>query len=393
MNRSNDRRSMYHFDVNATTSCNLRCTYCIEHDWFKKKTNTPDENLIRNIKEKTKHMLSSDKFLSKFNSVGIYFWGGEPTLNPELIEELLLEFKDNKFVQFFIYSNGYNIAPVFDLLVKFKDEKIFNGEPKILIQISYDGIASHDTARVNVAGKGTALKVKENLYKVIDAGIPFVIKPTIAYDDLDKISANYSEFRRINDYIVSKNGNFRGLVTYTPTIDYLSDHDFTDEQIKNYNLILKEELKKIAKDEISFYKKHKQFFFSWLNPSKAICGAGGGLSVIDLNGDVLVCHGALYEKDRDDHKITNINLSNEEFVSDIVDASTRYDLNKGILSDECKTCFTHYCMKCNVKKHSVSKKEEYFDKWNDFNDQPHLCELFKFLGVFRMSLMRVIEKG
>ena len=381
------QKGFYYFDINSTTNCNLRCTYCIEHDWFKKPEKTPDKPLIENIKTKVSAMLKSEKFLDVYSGIGLFFWGGESTLNPGLIQDLVNYFDNDDRVAFFLYSNGFNIKPVLPLLQKYKHRKAANGMAKVVIQVSYDGAASHDIARVDVAGKGTASRVLANIKLLKKENIPHSIKPTLAYEDLDKISGNYYDYKKLADEPVQSAGS----ILYGPTIDYLSDHHFTKEQMDGYLQDLKKQIKIILKDEIAYYKKHGKFFFNWLNPSKAICGAGAGLSIIDTNGDILVCHGALYEDNRDEHKITSINKETEEFIDDILNARTKYFEAAHKLPPECVTCHAHHCMKCNVKKASISKKDTYFERWADYHNQDHICKLYKYLGSLRIAILKVIE--
>lgn len=384
-------KGLYHLDINSTTSCNLRCTYCFEHEHFDKKQ-VPTDDLIKNIKEKVDFLLSSKEFLDKFDGVNINFWGGEPTLNFEFMKDMTSYYEYTDNVQFLIYSNGFHYTQEFlDFLKYFKNRKIYNNEPKIILQISYDGLASHDVSRVDIRGKGSALKVKENMYKVIEMGIPFLTQQVIAFQNFDKLYLNYKEIKEINKHIQRVNGNTRWNIAYSPVIDYISNHNFSEEQLKNYKIILKEQLILMAKEELEHYKNYRQFFFSWLNPNKAICGAGSGLTAITLSGDVTVCHGSIYMED-DTHKIANIYDSCEKFLKELLDKSFKYSNVRFNLPVECKSCHAHYCMKCNVKKFEVSSKEDYFDKWTDFNNQRHLCEIYKFLGTFRMSLMKLLEK-
>ena len=377
----NKTKPFYHFDINSTTDCNLRCTYCIEHEWFKKPACTPDNQLKQKIKDQTQSMLLSDKFMSKFGGIGFFFWGGEPTLNPEFIIDLIEEFSDEPRVCFFIYSNGLNISKIKPILQKYKEYKAVNNQPKVVIQISYDGLASHNISRLMVNGKGSASKVLSTIKELHNDKIPFTIKSTISFEALNCISDNYLEFSELSREIPQ-------FQEYNPTIDYLSDHNFTKEQTDEHFSILKQQVQNIIKNEIDYFKNNNKFRFGWLNPSKAICGAGVGLSMIDTNGDILVCHGALYEKNRDEHLLSNIN--NETFIDDLLKASKNYEEVRFNLPEECTTCYAHYCMKCNVKKTSISEKINYFDKWVDYDNQKHICGLYKFKGMFRISIMKII---
>ena len=88
----------------------------------------------------------------------------------------------------------------------------------------------------------------------------------------------------------------------------------------------------------------------------------------------------------------NLDVSNEMFLKNLLNQDKRFsEILNTPLSEECKNCSTHYCLKCNSTKCSVSKKETLEERWVDYNNQPDLCKMFKFIGKFRMALLKVIE--
>ncbi len=379
----NQGKSFYKFDINSTTKCNLRCTYCIEHDWFKKPEEKQTAETTEKIFEKIDHLLESQVFLEKYSGIGINFWGGEPTMNPKFIDDMVTKYGTDDRVGFFIYSNGYNISKVVSLLEKYRNSKTTDGNPKVLIQVSYDGKASHDVARLNVHGVGSADTVKETLTMLRDKKIPYTTKATIDFANLGSLFDNYMEHLQM-----VKDGY--NINHYGPTIDYLSDYEFTQDEMDNFKKILKEQVFKMAKYEIDYYKTNGRFFFAWMNDNRALCSAGENMSLIDVNGDVLVCHGAIYETNRESHKLTSLDFSNIEFTDSLMNHSKKYHearVDKPLPLD-CGTCIAHFCMKCNVKKASISDKEEYFEKWTDYSSQDHLCQIYKYMAVLKMAIMK-----
>jgi len=378
-------KPFYAFDVNSTTHCNLRCTYCMEHDWFEKPEGKPSKELTENFTEKIDYMLDNDEFNKRFGGVMLNFWGGEPTINPSFIIEMVERYANNDRVKFFIYSNGFNITKVLPLLKKYKYHKAVDGYAKVFIQISYDGAASHDIARVDVQGKGSAKRVKETLTMLRDEGITYSIKQTIGYSDLDKMYDNYLEFKEMEKQGYSINA-------YSPTIDYLTDYEFTPIEIAKIKNDLKEQTFKMMETDIEYYKKNNRFFFGWMNPGRALCSAGETISLLDTNGDILVCHGAIYEDNREEHKLSTVFDSKEQFTKDLLKKSLEYRAARvdRELPKACQDCVAHYCLKCNVKKSANSEKEEYFDKWTDYTNQDHICMTYKYLGLLRLAIMKRI---
>ena len=370
-------KPFFAFDINITEGCNLGCTYCIQ-DFEKKLHNLSDEMILK-IKHKIDFLLQNQDFLRYFDGVQIFFWGGEPSTQPKILKDFLVYYENNPRVKFYMYSNGFNYNNIWDLLEKYT--KI-----NLSVQISYDGLASHNVARLDKKGKGSALKVKETIFELANRGINFEIHPTIDFDNLDKIADNYLEFRRIGQYL-------KKPIQYNPTIDYLTDHqNMTKETIEKHKKTITEQIKKIAKYELEFYKQNKEFSFSWLQNNRAICGAGSMLNAIDLDGSVVVCHGALYLDDENRKELTtnNINLDDNLFLNNVINNHIKFSSKRDDLPEKCKSCYATYCMKCNVTKFAKSKKTEFFEKYNDYPNQWYLCEICKHLAKIRYSLLKLI---
>lgn len=377
-------KQFYNFDVNMTENCTLRCTYCIENFNKPKFKNIPTD-VAEKISQKIDYLINDPQFLMKYGGVKISFWGGEPTTNLEGLKYFTNKYWNNDKVIFFMYSNGYKYDKIFDFLEQFK-YKIINGEPKFFVQISYDGLASHDVDRLNIKGKGTALKVKETIFELARRSIPFSIHPTIAVKNFDKISDNYFEFKRMSEIL---NINLQ----YNPTIDYMSKYNFSEDDLKAIENTLIDQFKKIKNDEIEYFLKNHYFRFGWMNPSKAICHAGDGYSGIELDGKVYACHGVFNEPTIKDKLVLNdINFENMIFKEKLLKQSNYYNNLLEKKPKECENCFTHYCLKCNSTKCSISTKETFEEKWTDYTNQPSLCHIFKFLGKYRIALMRLINE-
>ena len=305
-------KPLFAFDLNITQSCNLRCKYCIQD--FDKKLKVMDPTIIKHVKQKINFLLENKDFRNVYDGVVVFFWGGEPSTQPKIIEDFIEYYKDNDRVKFYIYSNGYNLKGLYPTLLKYKSQKIFNNENKYDLQISFDGTASHDEDRVDINGKGTASKVKKTIYELASDSINFGIHPTLALKNFDKIFDNYMEFKELAEELFICD-------SYSPTIDYLTDYSYlTKEQLEAVKNKITEQVKKIAKYEIEYYKKHNRFFLGWLNNHKALCGAAYNLQAVDQDGSVRACHGAFYlnEKDKQELTFNSIFYSNEIFLEKLL---------------------------------------------------------------------------
>ena len=93
------------FTIEITTSalCNLSCTYCFEGEKTdKRRLDDKYEIVVKRIYE----MLVSAWFKENYDRLNLSFWGGEPTLNQNLIVDIINEFKDNEKIKFHMYTNG-----------------------------------------------------------------------------------------------------------------------------------------------------------------------------------------------------------------------------------------------------------------------------------------------
>ena len=378
-------KKFYNIDINLTESCNLSCTYCII-DFNKLHLKPIDPVILEKILSKVDYLLESEEFLKVYGGVRLSFWGGEPTTNFKDVKLISERYKDDNRVKYFMYSNGFDYKHVFDYLEKFKNEKAIDNDYKFLTQISYDGLASHDIDRLDLKGKGSALRVKENIFELQRRKIPLSVHSTIAAKNFNKIADNYFEFKRISNTL-----NFE--MSYSPTIDYMSKYNFTKKELEELTCILKEQFLRIKDSEIEYYKQNGYFSFGWFNPNRAICTAGDSYCGIDIDGKVYACHGVFNESYKDKAILNDIDFSNMKFTTTLLDTSKKYNKILKEAPEECKECFTHYCLKCNSTKTSISKKETLEERWTDYNNQPGLCHIFKFIGKFRIALMRCIDSS
>ena len=299
----NDVR-IYSIDLELTKNCNFRCRYCFED--FEGGMFKETDKFISRMRQ----LLDSNFFKSKYDLLNIGFWGGEPTLNPDVIRQVVDEFAENNRVKFFIYTNGYNLTSIIDRLMKFKSTVLLGGHPKFCIQISYDGRPIHDIYRFREDGALTSTSVRKNIEQLNELSIPNVLKSTIAPDVFRYMSDAYLDIYSIFDKYRDK-PFFKGH-NYLPTIEYYKVNSLAKTDVDRYCKELEESLIKIAPYEIEHYKKYGEFLFSWFNNSKALCAAGKHIVAIDCFGKVFVCHGCFYSEDKQNHFLTE--LGDDNFV-------------------------------------------------------------------------------
>jgi len=145
------KKISYSMQIAITQQCNFRCTYCYE-----KHT-----SLILSHEKQNAILNFIEKNIANWNSLSITWFGGEPLLEPEIIEYLSksIIFLCNKYsVKYssIIVTNGY-------LLNKKNANILYTCQVKTA-QITIDGDKkSHDQRRKLVNGNGSYDKIIANI--------------------------------------------------------------------------------------------------------------------------------------------------------------------------------------------------------------------------------------
>jgi uncharacterized protein len=355
-----------------TKNCNFRCTYCYEVDNYVNNKLTIDncKKIIKFIDN-----LKNSDFLrqNKFDSIWITFFGGEPTLNYSALKYIVNYYKNDDFILFSLITNGSKEDVIKDVFDEVKTKMIGNTR-KLHVQVSYDGQPIHDKNRIDINRKPTSAIVKKTITNLILNGYNVSIKSTITPDDFKYMYDAYLDVKSIFE---------EPYGSYFPTIDYYNTYEI------DYNIEdLKQSLIKISAEEYKYFKQYKKFFFSWFNGNNnKVCGAGQGMIAIDTDLKVYPCHGAFFENNNE-HLIGH--LEKHDIINKINNRRTLLQTALKRLNT-CNFCNSNICLKCNVIKHKYSDKEEYTDKWYDFENQPWLCRYYKVADKIKLALLKISE--
>jgi radical SAM protein with 4Fe4S-binding SPASM domain len=335
-----------------------------------------------------KSFLNSDFFLEGYEQLCINLWGGEPTMKMSHIEKFCNTFKNNPSVRLFIFTNGYrdwDMERLKRLLLVFKE--MIGNEPKLCIQISYDGMPIHDIKRKSNRKKLTSGTVKKMIKWCDKNQIPFVIKSTVTPDTFKYMHDAYKDI--YNLYKECRNTGFYKNLNYFPTIDYYASEKANTAQHTQYCKDLEQSLSAIASNEMETKSLERgHFFFAWFNRNRSKCTAGKHSFAIDIDGKIYACHGCLYSQDKKLHYITSIyepKWKNELKRDDFQLAPYM----NWLAHHDCTDCDVEYCLKCNHGKFSHSKKHGYLEKWFDFKCQPQLCEYYKINNIVKQAMYKV----
>lgn len=366
--------NQFNFDINATTYCNLRCSYCTEKERSKQLYYDDIDGLIHFFDS----FLQSNFFIKEFDRLKISFWGGEPSLNPPLVKALINKYFDNEKVSFFIYSNGYDINEILvDKLIELNKRNRFE------IQISYDGNPIHDKNRLDLNKSPTSFAVLATIKNLSQLQLNFNLKSTFTLDDLKQLPSAYLDVTNIIKEYLWYSNNSR----YAPTLDYLKQSVVND--IEKYKDDILNALEEICYYELLNYRDLGRYFINWFceNNLNRTCTAGRQMAAIDINGDIYVCHGALYNKNDSDLKYSNI--YKDSAIQDIAEMKSKLAILENpeiALTESCKECKASVCLRCNTAKYFISNKKDFIERWCDNNNQPQLCYFYQIVSKVKNKI-------
>lgn len=357
------KRNDYSLEITITDECNLRCTYCFEGDECLKTTTL---NCVDDIFDAMDKMLCDSWFMSVFSGIRVGFWGGEPTLRPDILKRFAGKYGDNENVSFHIYTNGVNIYGLMDAFSEHKE--------KLNVQVSYDGKRINDIKRLNKKGLPSTDLVRKNIYLLHENGFSVSLKSTVTYDVVEYMVDSWDDIKEINDDLG------RGI-KYCITMDYINDAVMDIPKIKKSFI-------DIAKKELIFYKDKGYHLFTWFdNEEKVVCGFFKSGMAINTNGGMLYCHGCGYSPSSDDFIFGNI--SDDDFIDKI---KHNYNYFNAPKIKECEDCISVNCVMCNVVKYDNSDKDGFLEKWYDLPCQEKQCDMFREFSKVSISLKDILKE-
>lgn len=352
-------------EITTTALCNLNCTYCFEGV----KTNKQRlDDKVDVLKTRIHELLADEWFNSKYESLNLSFWGGEPTLNQKLIVDIIQEFQDKNNVSFHIYTNAYDRKRLNDIINHVDLSKLH-------IQVSYDGKDINDIFRVTATGKATSTQVIDNLEYLAEKGVSLSLKSTIPLKSMKSLYKTWMDFKKLHDRMNGK--GYKLHVSYAPTIDYVDE--IPRESLPEMIEAFRSEMLKVAKAEIEFAKEHNKHLCSWFKGGdrKVHCASGAHMHAIDVDGNTYACHGSLYSPNK--AMMKGGNIMDDDFVDAVRKTSQKYIIPISTVSDVCKGCVATTCMICPVMSLDNSKKETFDERWTD-RWVNNMCGFFKTFG-------------
>lgn len=214
----NVRRALYPKMLNLiilpTEKCNFRCTYCYEDFEIGK--------MKRPIIEGIKNLIKARVERESIEALELSWFGGEPTLAIEIVEEIS-EFSKQyfddgriKYLHGDLTTNGY-------LLTKKNLERLVSLKQSSF-QISLDGYGEgHDQTRKYASGKGTFNTIWTNLLAAAKTDLEFQI--TLR---LHQTAANGDSMAQLVDEICKNFGHDKRFSVFFKTIENLGGPNAKD---------------------------------------------------------------------------------------------------------------------------------------------------------------------
>lgn len=371
-------KGSFTLEVTTTALCNLGCSYCFEGV----KTNPQRlDDKVDVLKTRIREFYESAWFKENYDELMIDFWGGEPTLNGDLIINIMQEFQHIDNMGFHIYTNGYNRKRL--------EHVIDNINPKKLnIQFSYDGKNINDKFRLTHSGKPTSTQVVENFEYFARKGVNLSLKATVPLKSMTGIYKAWKDYEQLYERFKDIGPNCR--VEYAPTIDYVTDLPI--DEMPNMVADFRKEMLMIAKEEIAFVKKYGHHLCTWFDggDAKSHCQSGASMHAIDVDGNSYACHGSLYSPNKE-LMSSGGNIEQADFVEKVIKMASTYQPKAREVSDICKGCVATTCMICPVSSLDNSKKEDYFDRWTD-RWVNNMCGFYKAFGEIDRTVQAYLDK-
>ena len=293
-----------------TLNCNFNCPYCFE----KHLPGKMSEEIQDKIVQLTEKMLK----IVKRKTLSVTWYGGEPLLAPEIIENLsnkLIELckKEDVIYSAGIITNGYLLnQDIVDMLNKVK---VFS------YQITLDGIdVTHNKTRKLVNGEGTFERIGENLRTLKIKG-NINIRHNVHKDNANEINMLRNFVKSLAKQSGNKIGYYPAFVFDNAAEKREGQVDFLDEE---------EKIELESKKDFNLFSSGKAQY----------CGSQLLYTcVIDPKGNLYKCWEDVDKSERSFGHVNSWNPNNPLMTATNPDILTTYfNLTGSSLDEECVNC-------------------------------------------------------
>lgn len=328
---------MYRIEPNlitlfTTDMCNMRCKYCFEE-------NKPINGTIMSFEVAKK---SIDLLLKSNNKdKGIDLFGGEPTLNLQLMKDIIKYVEKNKIndIYFKLSTNLYNLNN--DILNTIKQYQKVLCRKNFGITVSLDGTKElNDKNRIDINGSGTFDKIMNNI-KLLKKEIPniFISIHCVLTNN------NFNKIDEIVDFLISNYNNklFDDISLAPVTSDTTEEIPEIKDIEKLFEIYYK--IKYNNKYDESLIDKlfgHFILYNCFEQECISYCQAGKEQIAVIPNGQILVCHRYI------EHPNADYSLGNILDIKDCIEIDTESEYYKKYIAQEWTKDVKNFCgIDCN----------------------------------------------
>jgi sulfatase maturation enzyme AslB (radical SAM superfamily) len=367
-------KQQFTLEITTTALCNMACTYCFEGLKTNKTVLTDIKTEV--LKGRVNEILGAEWFLEKYNSLNISFWGGEPTLNGDLIIDMMNTFEENDMVDFHIYTNALDRKKLDYVL-----DNVDTGQ--LRMQVSWDGDVINKAYRIQGTNTDTTERVLGNMKYLIDRGINVSMKATVPIECMSDIESSWDSYKTLFDTMGGHHA-----VTYAPTIDYVNE--LPEKELGESISMFRKSMISVAKKELAFYKKHGQFLCAWFNGSeqKVHCASGSNMVAVDVSGKTYACHGSLYSPNKEE--MGSGSIMDMGWVENLGRETKKYADAIRTVPSTCVGCVATTCMICPVVSLDNSENDKYMDRWTDRYIN-NMCGYFKTFGEIDRAVVHQVK--
>jgi radical SAM protein with 4Fe4S-binding SPASM domain len=208
--------------------------------------------------------------IDQYQPYKVIFFGGEPLLCIDVIEQLLQNYPKQNFQ--LITSLTVNVDQFIDMYFKYHLREL---------QVSWDGWNDN---RCNKQGESISQLVYNNFHKLIQKHIPFDIKAVVAEYNVDQLVELHHKFLDLQRHRVY------GQFVFAHRVDYTDKYFETLEQdlIKTFDLRY-------------LYREHAQRLIAYLSNKQGYTCDVGKYIVVNAKRNVSYCTALMYTDMQQDH--------------------------------------------------------------------------------------------
>lgn len=369
--------------LQVTQNCNLRCEYCVYSDNYEGRIHSYEK-----MDEKTAKQ-AIDFFMSRAKAtpvVNINFYGGEPLLNIELIQRIVVYMKEKYAERRVIYGITTNGTLLSDIICEFLEKEEFR------LVISLDGNkAENDKNRKFADGRGTFNIVEKNIRKIKDSYAE--LWERTSFNRVKAVNHNLCECEKF--FKESLFSDRKVSAEYVTDNNVKKNLEYTEDNVE-YEAIMESKailaiLGKIDKEELDdswkffcddiertlYNVRVGRSICEKAHPS-GICISGKDRTFVNVDGNIYPCERC--NEESSDMKIGNVF---EGFNYDNI----RKQMNVGIITEECKDCWAFQL--CNI----CQAQSEYMGKICKEGRKSKCTKVKKIMEEKLITCCYVAEKG